>query len=45
MAEQEQERINFEDALELQRKLNEREEVPTEATQSLTIDWSDLVVL
>ncbi|GJX58525.1 hypothetical protein Tco_0289915 [Tanacetum coccineum] len=38
MAEQEQERINFEAALELQRKLNEREEVPTEATQSLTID-------
>ncbi|GJS13876.1 hypothetical protein Tco_0408348 [Tanacetum coccineum] len=38
MAEQEQERINFEAALELQRKLNEREEVPTEATQSHTID-------
>ncbi|GJS92075.1 hypothetical protein Tco_0774711 [Tanacetum coccineum] len=34
MAEQEQERINFEAALELQRKLNEREEVPTKATQS-----------
>ncbi|GJR17327.1 hypothetical protein Tco_0965854 [Tanacetum coccineum] len=38
MAEQEQERINFEAALELQRQLNEREEVPTEATQSQTID-------
>ncbi|GJT77907.1 hypothetical protein Tco_1044632 [Tanacetum coccineum] len=45
MAEQEQERINFEAALELQRKLNKREEVPTEATQSQTIDWSDPVVL
>ncbi|GJU03540.1 hypothetical protein Tco_1113878 [Tanacetum coccineum] len=45
MAEQEQERINFEAALELQRQLNEREEVPAEATQSQTINWSDLVVL
>ncbi|GJS12687.1 hypothetical protein Tco_0407159 [Tanacetum coccineum] len=45
MAEQEQERINFEAALELQRQLNEREEVPAEATQSQTIDWSDPVVL
>ncbi|GKF65588.1 hypothetical protein Tco_0192105, partial [Tanacetum coccineum] len=32
MAEQEQEMINFEDVLELQRQLNEREEVPAEAT-------------
>ncbi|GKC79083.1 hypothetical protein Tco_1129857 [Tanacetum coccineum] len=32
MAEQEQERINFEPALELQRQLNEREEVTAEAT-------------
>ncbi|GKB64685.1 putative ribonuclease H-like domain-containing protein [Tanacetum coccineum] len=38
MAEQEQERINFEAALELQRKLNKREEVPSEATQLQTID-------
>ncbi|GJV83013.1 hypothetical protein Tco_1522911 [Tanacetum coccineum] len=45
MAEQEQERINFKAALELQRQLNEREEVPTEATQSLTINWSDPAVL
>ncbi|GJZ46122.1 hypothetical protein Tco_0593718 [Tanacetum coccineum] len=45
IAEQEQERINFEAVLELQRKLNEREEVPTEATQSQTIDFSDLAVL
>ncbi|GJR88415.1 hypothetical protein Tco_0212426 [Tanacetum coccineum] len=45
MAEQEQERINFEAALELQRQLNEREEVPTEATRSLTVDWSDPDVL
>ncbi|GJS44399.1 hypothetical protein Tco_0569442 [Tanacetum coccineum] len=33
MAEQEEERINFEAALELQRQLNERKEVPAEATQ------------
>ncbi|GJS53379.1 hypothetical protein Tco_0626741 [Tanacetum coccineum] len=45
MAEQEQERINFEAAMELQRQLNEREEVPYEATQSQTIDWSDLAML
>ncbi|GKB49935.1 hypothetical protein Tco_0900688 [Tanacetum coccineum] len=45
MAEQEQERINFEAALELQRQLNEREEVPAEATQTQTIDWSDPAVL
>ncbi|GKB09335.1 putative ribonuclease H-like domain-containing protein [Tanacetum coccineum] len=32
MAEQEQERINFKAALELQRQLNEREEVPAKAT-------------
>ncbi|GJR41900.1 putative ribonuclease H-like domain-containing protein [Tanacetum coccineum] len=38
MAEQEQERINFEAALELPKQLNEREEVPTKATQSQTID-------
>ncbi|GJW75293.1 hypothetical protein Tco_0134663 [Tanacetum coccineum] len=38
MAEQEQERINFEAALELQRQLNERKEVLAEATQSQTID-------
>ncbi|GKB95787.1 hypothetical protein Tco_0981924 [Tanacetum coccineum] len=36
---------HVEAALELQRQLNEREEVPTEATQSQTIDWSDPVVL
>ncbi|GJY12595.1 putative ribonuclease H-like domain-containing protein [Tanacetum coccineum] len=45
MPEQEQERINFEADLELQRKLNEREEVPAEATQYQTIDWSDHAVL
>ncbi|GJY85263.1 hypothetical protein Tco_0499289, partial [Tanacetum coccineum] len=45
MAEQEQERINFEATLELQRQLNEREEVPAKATQSQTIDWSDPTVL
>ncbi|GJW81696.1 hypothetical protein Tco_0145671 [Tanacetum coccineum] len=45
MAEQEQERINFKANMELQRKLNEREEVPAEATQSQTIDWSYPTVL
>ncbi|GJW21640.1 hypothetical protein Tco_0032262 [Tanacetum coccineum] len=45
MAEQEKERINFEAAMELQRQLNEREEVQAEATQSQTIDWTDPVVL
>ncbi|GJU78572.1 hypothetical protein Tco_1275642 [Tanacetum coccineum] len=44
MTEQEQERINFEAALELQRQLNEREEVPVKATHQ-TIDWSDPDVL
>ncbi|GJV03059.1 hypothetical protein Tco_1336628 [Tanacetum coccineum] len=44
MTEQEQERINFEAALELQRQLNEREEVPAKATHQ-TIDWSDPDVL
>ncbi|GJZ60601.1 hypothetical protein Tco_0616417, partial [Tanacetum coccineum] len=41
MAEQEKERINFEVALELQRQLNEREEVQAEATQAPVIDWND----
>ncbi|GKF30169.1 hypothetical protein Tco_0096511, partial [Tanacetum coccineum] len=45
MAEQEQERINFEAALKLQRQLNEREEVPAEVTKSQTINWSDPAVL
>ncbi|GKE95181.1 hypothetical protein Tco_1580036, partial [Tanacetum coccineum] len=43
--EQEQEKINFEAALELQRQLNERGEVSAEAIQSPTIDWSDPAVL
>ncbi|GKA10147.1 putative ribonuclease H-like domain-containing protein [Tanacetum coccineum] len=45
MLKKEQERINFEAALELQRKLNEREEVPAEATQYQTIDWSNPAML
>ncbi|GJU25758.1 hypothetical protein Tco_1164379 [Tanacetum coccineum] len=45
MAEQEQERINFEAALELQKQLDEREEVATEPTQAQQIDWSDPTVL
>ncbi|GKF10648.1 hypothetical protein Tco_0048574 [Tanacetum coccineum] len=48
MAEQEQERMHLEVALELQRKLNAREEVPaetTQATQAHEIDWNDPSVL
>ncbi|GJX69392.1 putative ribonuclease H-like domain-containing protein [Tanacetum coccineum] len=45
MAEQEQERINFEAALKLQRQLNEREEVLAEVTKSHTIVWSDPIML
>ncbi|GJT86211.1 putative ribonuclease H-like domain-containing protein [Tanacetum coccineum] len=42
-AEQEQERIDFETALELQKKLDEREEVA--AKEAYDIDWSDPSVL
>ncbi|GKD49286.1 hypothetical protein Tco_1278262 [Tanacetum coccineum] len=48
MTKQEQERINLEATLELQRKLNAREEVPaetTQATQAHEIDWNDPSVL
>ncbi|GKB37463.1 hypothetical protein Tco_0882405 [Tanacetum coccineum] len=43
--EQEQERINFGIALELQNKLDEREEVVAKDNQAHDIDWSDPVVL
>ncbi|GJY28319.1 hypothetical protein Tco_0404086 [Tanacetum coccineum] len=42
-AEQEQERIDFETTLELQRQLDEREEVSTK--EAYDIDWSDPSVL
>ncbi|GKC36639.1 hypothetical protein Tco_1049023 [Tanacetum coccineum] len=45
MAEQEKERINLEAALELQRQLDEREEVPAEATPAHVIDWNDRSVI
>ncbi|GKB38933.1 putative ribonuclease H-like domain-containing protein [Tanacetum coccineum] len=45
MAEQEQERINFETALELQKQLDEREEVVAKPTQAHKFDWSDPAVL
>ncbi|GKB88084.1 hypothetical protein Tco_0960356 [Tanacetum coccineum] len=45
MTEQEQERMNLEAALELQRKLDAREEVLAEATQAHEIDWNDPSVL
>ncbi|GJT78942.1 hypothetical protein Tco_1045667 [Tanacetum coccineum] len=44
-AEQEQERIDFEIALELQKQLDEREEVAAKVNQAHDIDWSDLAVL
>ncbi|GKA14300.1 hypothetical protein Tco_0693946 [Tanacetum coccineum] len=40
-AEQEQERIDFETALELQKQLDEREEVAAKVDQAHDIDWSD----
>ncbi|GKD07477.1 hypothetical protein Tco_1187162, partial [Tanacetum coccineum] len=45
MAEQEQEMINFKAALELQKQLDEREEVAAEPTQAQQIDWSDHAML
>ncbi|GKC65435.1 hypothetical protein Tco_1098033 [Tanacetum coccineum] len=44
-AEQEQERMDFETALELQKQLDEREEVADKVDQAHDIDWSDPVVL
>ncbi|GJY15264.1 hypothetical protein Tco_0385686 [Tanacetum coccineum] len=45
LQEEEEERLNLEAARELQRKLNQRQEVPTQPTQSLGIDWNDPSVL
>ncbi|GJQ89907.1 hypothetical protein Tco_0001046, partial [Tanacetum coccineum] len=48
MTEQEQEKMNLEATLELQRKLDAREEAPAEATQATQeheIDWNDPSVL
>ncbi|GJV71957.1 hypothetical protein Tco_1491952 [Tanacetum coccineum] len=44
-AEQEQEMIDFETALELQKQLDEREEVAAKVNEAHDIDWSDTVVL
>ncbi|GJR98944.1 hypothetical protein Tco_0271118 [Tanacetum coccineum] len=44
-AEQEQERIDFKTALELQKRLDEREEVAAKVDQAHDIDWSDPAVL
>ncbi|GJS34544.1 hypothetical protein Tco_0532926 [Tanacetum coccineum] len=43
--EQERERINFETALELQKQLDEREDVTAKVDQAHDIDWSDPAVL
>ncbi|GJW36478.1 hypothetical protein Tco_0059398 [Tanacetum coccineum] len=45
LQEEEEERLNLEAAWELQRQLDERQQVPTEATQSKGIDWNDPSVL
>ncbi|GJR04964.1 hypothetical protein Tco_0527948 [Tanacetum coccineum] len=45
LQEEEKERLNLEAAWELQRQLDERQQVPTEATQSKGIDWNDPSVL
>ncbi|GKB37346.1 hypothetical protein Tco_0882288 [Tanacetum coccineum] len=44
-AEQEQDRIDFETALELQKQLDEREEVAAKVDQAHEIDWSDPAIL
>ncbi|GJR14858.1 putative reverse transcriptase domain-containing protein [Tanacetum coccineum] len=44
-AEQEQEMIDFETAFELQKQLDEREEVAAKVDQAHDIDWSDPAVL
>ncbi|GJV69776.1 retrovirus-related pol polyprotein from transposon TNT 1-94 [Tanacetum coccineum] len=44
-AEQEQEMVDFETALELQKQLDEREEVAAKVNEAHDIDWSDPVVL
>ncbi|GKD55242.1 hypothetical protein Tco_1288629 [Tanacetum coccineum] len=44
-AEQEQERIDFETALELQKQLDEREELTAKVDQAHDIDWSDPTIL
>ncbi|GKB27980.1 hypothetical protein Tco_0867381, partial [Tanacetum coccineum] len=42
---EEEERLNLEAAWKLQKQLDERQQVPTEATQSKGIDWNDPSVL
>ncbi|GJV57715.1 putative ribonuclease H-like domain-containing protein [Tanacetum coccineum] len=44
-AKQEQERIDFETTMELQKQLDEREEVAAKVDQAHDIDWSDPAVL
>ncbi|GKE30385.1 hypothetical protein Tco_1445769, partial [Tanacetum coccineum] len=45
LQEEEEERLNLEAAKELQRQLDQRQEVPTKPTQSQGIDWNDPSVL
>ncbi|GJW16201.1 hypothetical protein Tco_0020334 [Tanacetum coccineum] len=44
-ARQEQEKYDFEKALELQKQLDEREEVASKSSQAHDIDWSDPAVI
>ncbi|GJY39516.1 putative ribonuclease H-like domain-containing protein [Tanacetum coccineum] len=44
-ARQEQEKYDFEKALELQKQLDEREEVASKSSQAHDIDWSDPIVI
>ncbi|GKC68171.1 hypothetical protein Tco_1100769, partial [Tanacetum coccineum] len=43
--EEEEERLNLEATWELQKQLDQRQEVPTQPTQSQGIDWNDPSVL
>ncbi|GKD42244.1 hypothetical protein Tco_1266889, partial [Tanacetum coccineum] len=43
--EEEEERLNLEAARELQRQFDQRQEVPTQPTQSQGIDWNDQSIL
>ncbi|GJV02431.1 hypothetical protein Tco_1336000 [Tanacetum coccineum] len=45
LQEEEEERLNLEAARELQRQLDQRQEVPTQPTQSQGINWNDPSVL
>ncbi|GJX69649.1 hypothetical protein Tco_0305376 [Tanacetum coccineum] len=45
LQEEEEERLNLEAARELQRQLDQRQDIPIQTTQTQGIDWNDLSVL